>query len=449
VEIQAQTINSRDIITEYLRSHNAHATIIWQWAMSKPSNWAFRRDDILGSLAVPRRAYKQAGDLLRSLGLMKTITTTAPDESNPQVKTIKSSQIIFFDYPRNEFWKGEKSRQTFIPIPALQEGSIMQKTLHNTEKPSKNVESTPNCTGCENIDHHVITDNTVLEVHEAIPQCECVNNLNGMEQRMMFAEQFEGNMIWQTFDDNSDRRDGNLTRVFQGGIWDVQDTLESLNKRGAGIFMAVNEMKGEKRGNAETKRVRYLVADFDGVDPRKAFTDKPHIIVESSKGKFHCYWKICDCPPDAYQRLQKSIIRKYGSDKAVSDLARVLRVPGFIHQKAKGGESSAPFETKLHYVGSHPPLTYCDAIELFPPEQVKQWSAPKYRTDTGGEFKGEYGVSEGGRNDHIARRIGGMLKRGLDWLTIEHEAMKEAQACSPPLSERETMSIINSMRRYA
>jgi len=286
---------------------------------------------------------------------------------------------------------------------------------------------------------HAEEQKPLASIYRALPECNV--STNSEEQQLAFVKQFSGNLLWQTFNDSKEYNHS-LARVYSGSLEETKEKLQSLNEQGAGVFIAVNEMKGHKRANTEVKRVRFLVADFDGVSPIKAFADRPHLIVESSKGKFHCYWHICDCPPEMYRGIQKSLIRKYNSDPAVCDLARVLRVPGFMHQKGK------PFMTRLWHVGNHDHLTLDEALRIFPPEPVKRFNAPKYYPEDNTSFKGVYGTSEGGRNVWLARRIGGMIKAGRSWNYIEQEAMREASSCSPPLSDRETMNILNSMRRY-
>jgi hypothetical protein len=53
------------------------------------------------------------------------------------------------------------------------------------------------------------------------------------------------------------------------------------------------------------------------------------------------------CTIDQFRTLQERLIRAYGSDAAVKDPSRVLRLPGFIHQKVKKGVRSPPFRTRL------------------------------------------------------------------------------------------------------
>jgi hypothetical protein len=134
------------------------------------------------------------------------------------------------------------------------------------------------------------------------------------------------------------------------------------------------------------------------------------------------------------------------SDPKVHDLPRVVRIPGFYHHKKD------PFLSKV-YGGTGRIYTYRGLVDMFPPAKVQPF-ASKVRYIHGkvqpidGEFRGQYGAIDGERNDHVMRRIGGMIKAGRSWDYIESEVWKEAQACSPPLSETETKHLLKSGRRY-
>ena len=105
----------------------------------------------------------------------------------------------------------------------------------------------------------------------------------------------------------------------------------------------------------------------------------------------------------------------------------------------------------IHFSGNK--FSFDLLTEMFPPSQRPKWSGEKYTSQVNypasEKFKGHYGVPQGGRNNHIVSRIGGMLKRDLPWGEIESEAFKEAAACSPPLSESEVRALLRSSRRYA
>ncbi|MEI6601580.1 MAG: DNA-primase RepB domain-containing protein, partial [Comamonadaceae bacterium] len=68
---------------------------------------------------------------------------------------------------------------------------------------------------------------------------------------------------------------------------------------------------------------------------------KPDIIIESSPGKWHCYYFTNDCQLSEFTTRQKQIALKFNSDPSVNDLPRVMRLPGFWHQK------DTPFMTRI------------------------------------------------------------------------------------------------------
>ena len=259
-----------------------------------------------------------------------------------------------------------------------------------------------------------------------------------------FFDLFPGKITIQTFCDKKLRKD--LTSIFHFDTFTVAeaDHLDWLNGEGAGIFFCVNETDGKGRTSENVIKVRAVYADMDGAPLDKALEYNPSLVVESSLGRFHCYWFVKDVPLEAFKTLQQNIIRVLNSDKSVHDLPRVLRVPGYMHLKYE------PFLVNIHSV-SGDIFTYRELTYWFPPEKVPQWSAKRYKLDSTSSalrFNGSYGAEDGGRNKHLISRIGGMIKRGVPWSYIENEARKEAIACNPPLDEQEMQNVLNSARRY-
>lgn len=164
----------------------------------------------------------------------------------------------------------------------------------------------------------------------------------------------DGDVTFQTFDDNADIRDGDKARVIHAELGDYvrsMDELAILNQRGAGVFVTVNKTDGKGRKAENMLAVRALFADFDTVDDdRPAMLAKctlpPSILVESSPGKHHAYWLVADFPVGQFTDAQKIVIAFFGSDN-IHDLPRVMRLPGFTHRKVKGGVASPPFTTKV------------------------------------------------------------------------------------------------------
>lgn len=139
---------------------------------------------------------------------------------------------------------------------------------------------------------------------------------------------------FQTFDDGPDKRKS-LARIMHGSLKSVGPDLSAMQKQGAGAFVTINETDGNGRQIHNVKRVRAVFVDLDGA-PLKPVLEAglaPHIVCESSPGRYHCYWLVRDCALDQFEPIQRALARKFNSDPSVHDLPRVMRLPGFIHMK--------------------------------------------------------------------------------------------------------------------
>ncbi len=159
----------------------------------------------------------------------------------------------------------------------------------------------------------------------------------------------EGIFTFQTFDDNKVRKNMSLARVFHGSLDEHVDALTRMQQQGAGAFVMVNKGDGVIHPGNQTCRttsnviaVRALFADLDG-SPLEPLLKccKPDIIIESSPGKWHCYYFTNDCQLSEFTTRQKQIALKFNSDPSVNDLPRVMRLPGFWHKK------DTPFMTRI------------------------------------------------------------------------------------------------------
>lgn len=159
-------------------------------------------------------------------------------------------------------------------------------------------------------------------------------------------------ITFQTFDDRKPARP-ELVRVLHGPFAEHVETLIDLNRRGAGVFLLINEGDGvihpgnkTCRTKANVRRIRALFVDLDGapLEPILAAEAKPNLIVESSPGRWHSYWLVEDLPLEDFKACQRALANKFAGDPSVCDLSRVMRLPGFLHQKA------SPFLVRIHSV---------------------------------------------------------------------------------------------------
>jgi hypothetical protein len=151
----------------------------------------------------------------------------------------------------------------------------------------------------------------------------------------------EGNITFQTFDDNKERKNSKLCKILHGNIDENLASLARLNTSGAGVFFMVNRGDGKGRKSENVTNVRAIFVDLDdygstGLAKVQEFSRPPRVIVESSPGKFHTYWLIDrDLPHQYFPPIQKYFAHKFGGDPAVCDLPRVMRLPGFFHRKGE------------------------------------------------------------------------------------------------------------------
>jgi|SRR5579862_294687 len=154
-------------------------------------------------------------------------------------------------------------------------------------------------------------------------------------------------MLWQTFDDNKTKdakgkivKRPELAATRRGKLSDKQTRawLQAQNDAGAGIYITVNECKGGIRRKESATDLRALFVDLDTPGQKQpAWALKPHIVNQTSPGKFHAYWLIdhTDVAADAWLDAQARLAGFYSSDRAMIDVVRVMRVPGFFHRKGK------------------------------------------------------------------------------------------------------------------
>jgi putative DNA primase/helicase len=171
---------------------------------------------------------------------------------------------------------------------------------------------------------------------------------------------------FRTLDDNHDRDSTKLTDTLTGTIQKKFSTLAKKSHSGVGCFFVVNKTDGNGLKAENVTEIRAIFVDLDGAPLSKILQDKefppPHIINESSPGKYHAYWKITGLPLEKFRAMQKMLIRRYSGDPSVHDLPRVMRIPGLIHQKIKNGFVVTPSVSRIFKINDAPPYTPDDFL---------------------------------------------------------------------------------------
>ena len=206
-----------------------------------------------------------------------------------------------------------------------------------------------------------------------------------------------------------------LNRIMHGSLEQRSMALQSLNLEGAGVFVMVNAGDRMGRRAENVTRARALFVDLDGapVKPVLSCPLPPRIVVESSPGKWHCYWPIADLPLGRFTDAQKALALRFDGDPKVHDRARVMRLPGFLHNKG------APFQTRLVEASDAPPLTWHEMVEAFGLQDRMRLP------DT---------IPDGQRNDTLFKMAIVSARKGVPEVEQARKALAvNSNNCHPPL----------------
>lgn len=231
------------------------------------------------------------------------------------------------------------------------------------------------------------------------------------------------NFHFQTFDDKKDSRAASTEEGSFNPL--IMDKLTVANNHGGGVFVAINTHKhGQRRTKKTTEVINAIFADFDDT---KTAAEKVQdaikvlpatMVIESSPNKFHVYW-VLSSPGSVsvkdFSSWQKKLANLFSSDDKIIDPSRVMRLPGFIHQKEE------PFQTRI----------------------VDEYTTGiKYTLDK------LVSIFYGGRNCWLTALAGRLRNDGLPGAEIQTIIDSYNQSLTTPLDDSEVETISQSMDRY-
>ena len=261
---------------------------------------------------------------------------------------------------------------------------------------------------------------------------------------------------FQTFNDKKNDEFKYLNKQLHGTLADVQSKLVKWNKLfDIGIYVTINKTDRKGRKTENIIKVRALFADLDGspLKPILKAKPEPHMIIESSKGKYHAYWLVDDCPLDKFSMYQKAIAKKFDSDPKVCDLPRVMRLPGFYHCKGK------PYPVKVKWHNSRSPYFLkeikeglgleLEQVEKLTVKSNAEYDKPTNKTSIDNKNPKER-FTDGRRNNDLFRVACAMRGRNEPYENIKLELLSLNQICKPPKSKTEVLEILDNVyNRYS
>ena len=179
-----------------------------------------------------------------------------------------------------------------------------------------------------------------------------------------------GPFLFQTYPDRAVTDKRGMILCKRGTLATCGALLAKANARGAAVAVLPNVNDGSRKRKGENIRsVRALFVDLDGapLEPVQAGPLPPHIVTETSPGRWHAFWRVADCPLDDFVRLQRALCKRFNGDASMADVARCVRVPGFWHHKGE------PFLSRIVGVRDALPYTYAEILDAFaiPPLPAK------------------------------------------------------------------------------
>lgn len=213
----------------------------------------------------------------------------------------------------------------------------------------------------------------MIDVQEAKRFLSALSSIDGSE---IFS--------FQTFVDEKglehavkEERSKELTRTLHGRFDNLADQLVALNQKGAGVFVCVNRTNGMGIRGKDVDRIRsfFVDDDSDHLSPED-FPVPPSMIVRTKRGA-HFYWLTSNgLDKSHFGPTQKALAERYGTDPSVFNLNRVMRIPGFMHNKGD------PFLVTIEHLNTDASYELDDiAVPLGLDIKKHEWQPPRHVDD--------------------------------------------------------------------
>lgn len=218
-------------------------------------------------------------------------------------------------------------------------------------------------------------------------------------------------------------------------------TLEKFNQNDYGIFFVVNS-GGQSNKDVKQAKAQFMEVDDLTIEEQaqkiNSFPLPPSIIVKTRKS-LHAYWLLSNGDIKKFRNIQERLIQYFGSDSAIKNESRVMRLPNFYHNKKEPlMVEIIKFDKDLRY-------TQEQLAEYLP--EVVQGATKQFNSNQ----EGNNLFSEGRRNSDLTSIAGTLQKKGIpDNLILKTLEELNNTACPHPLNKNELEQICDSVvKRYS
>lgn len=272
----------------------------------------------------------------------------------------------------------------------------------------------------------------------------------------------DARFVFQTFSDHKVKGQADpLARKVYGTFEEVVDYLDVMQTKGAGVFVQIQQ--GEQRGKDAITGSRALFVDADEppvqdvITRLKTLLPKPHIVVKSSAGKMHLYWRTEQVTPDLVRPLLATLASVAGTDTNACTADRVLRLPGSWHQKNPDNKQMVQLLSAEHGVID---LDQFVATIKAAPKIVKDVVKTEEPTTDNpfGIYVSDYEeptvLKPGTRTNKLVAHIGHLLSKGFSADHVRQEIIRlnetiTEEGCEPiPLNVLE-IEVLGAVTRFA
>jgi RepB DNA-primase from phage plasmid len=122
-----------------------------------------------------------------------------------------------------------------------------------------------------------------------------------------------------------------------------QDWMRFKNERdGCDVYVGMNALKPQAhtRTKEDILAIRHLYVDLDrdgstalAAIEKSNLVPPPSYVLNTSPDKYQVIWKVEEIPQAQAEELLRALARNFDGDRAATDSARVLRVPGYMNKK--------------------------------------------------------------------------------------------------------------------